>query len=268
MTSLHVQQLQIDDCESTIQQGFYQWGSNTKDPHYLVWEKASLELRQKTVKRGYDLYEGLQAPPGNTITAIEVYLSIGANSWATVYDAIRYVACSDEAQPLLARLPQQLTLERATDTEVSITVQLIDLFRGKYQIQLSKATKFLYKKRPNLIPMIDSSVSLFLEQNFPFRLEEELPTQQVLLLFREIVQRFSQPLANITANLSRDELNLSKTRVLSYLIWLEWTKRSGGLDSLKKRRSATMSLWQVSSIAEAKRLAQQAWERPKNATTS
>ncbi|SRR6266436_486210 len=256
MTVLRLQNLQIPDCEDIVEQGFYEWGRGyPADALEPPWQEASLDRKRIIVSRGYALYEGLPVQRGNDIGLMEIYFSVGVNSYVILYDAVRFLTLTDAARPLLARIPDGVALEEGTDEQIDAAAQLIDLFSTASHIDRGKATKVLYKKRPEFIPVIDSIVSHFLWKNFPHLLTQQSSNRDVLRLFRHILMAQIRPLSQVKSSLKEKGLSLSTGRLLSYLIWLEWRKRDA---------EAIRTLWGTDILKEAKMKAQQMWEQQRS----
>jgi Family of unknown function (DUF6308) len=183
---------------------------------------------------------------------MEIYFSVGVNSYVILYDAVRFLTLIDAARPLLARIPDGIALEESTDEHIDAAAQLIDLFSKAPHIDRSKATKVLYKKRPEFIPVIDTIVGNFFRKNFPHLLIEKSPSIDVLRLFRHILMTQIRPLSQIKSTLEEKGFCLSTARLLSYLIWLEWRKRD---------QESIWTLWSTNILKEARTKAQQMWEQ-------
>ena len=99
--------------------------------------------------------------------------------------------------------------------------QLFDAFAGIRGVGLSKATKALHRKRPALIPMLDSVVQKYLSDDDP---GTEAPFgERALALVRSYksdVDRNHAALLTIRRQLGRDS-ELSEVRILDLLIWAD-----------------------------------------------
>jgi hypothetical protein len=90
MTALRLQKLEIDDCESAILRGYFDWGrGNVADSPEPSWDNADEATRLKLQRRGYDLYDGYPVQPGNDIGPTEISISVGINSRIILDDARR-----------------------------------------------------------------------------------------------------------------------------------------------------------------------------------
>ena len=145
MTALHLQKLDVADCEAALERGYFDWGRGwAKDSPEPDWDEASPQQRRAIALRGYGLYDGLPPQLGNRLGWLEIYASVGINSRVVVYDAVRFLRRSEEAQLLLGRIPDHTALEDGTESQIAAAADLIDLFGRESQIGRSKATKVLY----------------------------------------------------------------------------------------------------------------------------
>ena len=103
-------------------------------------------------------------------------------------DAVRFLLRADQAEPLLAHIPDEALLENGTDEQIAAAGELIDLFDNAYQLGRGKVTKVLYLKRPGFIPVIDPVVGDFLWKNFPFLLRQSSSTERVLRVYQMLLQ--------------------------------------------------------------------------------
>src|SRR5687767_8714089 len=111
-------------------QTYYSFGSlhdpSETDPPF---EAASPIVRLRIAHRGYALYDGCPAISGDELGATEGYVSLGISSRVIVNDVVRLLALADEARPLLARIPSDARLEEASDTQLAMAADLIDVLR-------------------------------------------------------------------------------------------------------------------------------------------
>jgi hypothetical protein len=248
MTSLRIQKLHIEDCEAAIRGSYYEWGRGwAGDSPEPDWAMATAEQRRDIALRGYALYDGLSPCHGNELEATEVYVSVGINSGVTLFDAIRFLRRSEEARPLLARIPDDARLEDGTDDQIEAAGALIELLAQESHIARGKATKVLHRKRPAFIPVIDSVVSNFLWRNFPHLLTEGSPNGLVLRVYKLLLVARAEPLNDIRVHLRDEGFTFTTARLLSHLVWLAW----------KPRRMD--EVWGTHSVLEARRMAAALW---------
>ena len=99
--------------------------------------------------------------------------------------------------------------------------QLFDAFAGIRGVGLSKATKSLHRKRPALIPMLDSVVQKYLADDDPGA-EATFGERALALVrgYKSDVDRNRTALSTIRRQLGRGR-ELSEVRILDLLIWAD-----------------------------------------------
>jgi Family of unknown function (DUF6308) len=103
--------------------------------------------------------------------------------------------------------------------------QLFDAFAGIRGVGLSKATKALHRKRPALIPMLDSVVQKYLADDDP---GTQAPFDERALAlvrgYKSDVDRNRAALSTLRRDLGRRR-ELSEVRILDLLIWADQVSR-------------------------------------------
>ena len=263
MTALTIQKLHFDDCESEFERSYFDWGrgwgGDSPEPD---WGKASPEQRRAIGYRGYQLYDGWPPVLDDDVGALESYVSVGINSRVILNDVVRFLVHKDRARPLLARIPVRVPLEDATDEQVAVAAQLIDLFCSIPKLGRGKVTKVLHKKRPEMIPVIDSVVTDFLWKNFPHLLTEGSSTAEVLLVYRMLLNSRREPLHRLQANLRETGFQLGTARILSHLVWLGWNAQVDAYGFGPPLKS----VWGTDSLDQARQRARAMWEEQRGAT--
>jgi hypothetical protein len=98
--------------------------------------------------------------------------------------------------------------------------QLFDAFADIRGVGLSKMTKALYRKRPGLVPMLDSVVQKYLEDDDP---GAEVPfADRALGLvrgYKRDLDRNRTPVRAVRQDLARRNYPLTEVRILDLLIW-------------------------------------------------
>jgi Family of unknown function (DUF6308) len=99
--------------------------------------------------------------------------------------------------------------------------QLFDAFAGIRGVGLSKATKTLHRKRPALIPMLDSVVQKYLEDDDPGA-QAPFGERALALVrgYKSDVDRNRAALSTLRRDLGRGR-ELSEVRILDLLIWAD-----------------------------------------------
>ena len=100
--------------------------------------------------------------------------------------------------------------------------QLFDAFADIRGIGLSKTTKALHRKRPALIPMLDSVVQEYLTRDDPGTRSSESYGERATALVRSYkrdLDRNHSVLREIQRELARRTYRLTEVRILDLLIW-------------------------------------------------
>lgn len=95
--------------------------------------------------------------------------------------------------------------------------QLFDAFAGIPGVGFAKMTKALHPKRPALIPMLDSYVQAYLEDDDPGR--EASLGERALALTRGYKLDLDRNRAALTAVRRELDVDLAEVRILDVLIW-------------------------------------------------
>jgi len=253
MTDVRIQKLELTDCEDKVEQNYYDWGRQRSKDGWVdpTWENATEQQRRGVSLRGYALYDGCPAPQGNDITAAEIWATVGFGSRMVEPDAVRILARADKVPPLLARIPDDAQLEKASTEQIAAAAEIIRSLIA-YQVSFAKITKMLHKKRPAFMPVLDSVLLDFLWKNFPHVVRQASPVEQLLHLCQSILQVCIRPVGQIRADLARRGFPLSNTRVLDWVLWIGWRDSGFGKPIVRT--------WETSSLAEAKVKAQKQWE--------
>lgn len=221
MTELRVQTLSVPCCEEAIEREYFGWGQvQDKSASRLDWSEATLEERALVAGRGYALYDGLPTFGGNHLGALEVYSTIGVNSRVTLNDAVRFLTHAEKAGQLLAEIPDDASLEAATDDQIASAGSLIEVFQQERHVGWAKITKTLHKKRPAFIPMLDSVVSDFEWKNFPHFLNQGSLPLVVWLAGQGRLVRFRQAVADHLGRAKRRRSATGGSRNLAPPPWV------------------------------------------------
>jgi len=106
--------------------------------------------------------------------------------------------------------------------------QLFDAFADIRGVGFSKMTKALHRKRPALIPMLDSVVEEYLAGDDPrARPSGPFGERAIALVrrYKDDLDRNRSALLEIQRELASREYRLTKVRILDVLIWSVWVKR-------------------------------------------
>jgi len=264
MPELVLQKIRIPDpeiglagCVGTIIRGYFDWGYDSDtDP---TWETATPDDVRRLVLRGYRIYDGCPVAQDNVLTASDVALSVGINSYVVLPDIRRFIARSERISQTLEQCDPAMSLREATEDVIGTVGSLVDELRQLNHIDFGKITKVLHKKRPNLIPLIDSYVLDSLHKNMPWLVKEWERTTfaKVIMAYREAEIRVANTLASVTQSLLTDwTITISQGRALSYLIW-HWYRAMKAAS-----RPCTLVAFWGSQGSGGVRAAREAWDSP------
>jgi hypothetical protein len=105
--------------------------------------------------------------------------------------------------------------------------RLFDAFGDVHGVGFSKMTKALHRKRPALIPMLDSVVQAYLTSGDPGMLTSGSFGDRATALvgrYKEDLDRNRSALGEVQRELARREYRLSEVRILDLLIWSAYAK--------------------------------------------
>lgn len=221
MTTFHLGDSFLPDAEELIERQYFlwgqEWGKQALPPH---WEDASPEQRRAIALRGYAMYDGLPAQPGDTIGPTECYYAVGMSARIVLFDVVRLIARADEVRPYLAAIPNNRRLEDATNEELEAVGKLFDVLDACHQIGIAKITKVLHKKRPAFIPVIDSLLMAWMCRNC-FAAPRRYPSNPDLLpVFKDLLIDNAAALAPIHANICQRGFVITKARLLDFLLFI------------------------------------------------
>jgi hypothetical protein len=128
-----------------------------------------------------------------------------------------------EIERALGQLDPDASLMDATSSIpwASLT-RLFDAFADIHGVGFSKMTKALHRKRPALIPMLDSVVQEYLTRDLPRTSSPASFGERATALVRSYKQdldRNRSALQEIQRALARREYQLTEVRILDLLIW-------------------------------------------------
>jgi hypothetical protein len=100
--------------------------------------------------------------------------------------------------------------------------ELFEAFADIRGVGFSKMTKALHRKRPALIPMLDSFVQAYLTEDDPGRGSSESFGERAIALvrgYKQDLDRNRRGLRDLERELARRNYRLSEVRILDLLIW-------------------------------------------------
>jgi hypothetical protein len=170
-------------------------------------------------------YDGVEVQRDNTITLHDILLSVMVNSLINGDQALAIWRQRLEIGHALQAIPANICL---TDNEVDVPWDAVgsafDLVCRIPKIKLARASKILHKKRPDLIPIIDSVLIAYyrdVDQEGWQNLTCGEEAKKVLRLFRSDLIAARDELRPIRQRLDQLGRPLSEVRSLELLIWME-----------------------------------------------
>ena len=129
----------------------------------------------------------------------------------------------DEIEGALREIDPDASLMAATSSVPWIPLRrLFDSFADIRGVGFSKMTKALHRKRPALIPMLDSVVQVYLlSDELPARSAESFGERAVALVrsYKRDLDRNRSALQEVERELARRKLRLTEVRILDLVIW-------------------------------------------------
>jgi Family of unknown function (DUF6308) len=128
-----------------------------------------------------------------------------------------------EIERALRRIPPDVSLADASSTiPWSSLTRLFDAFADIRGIGFSKMTKALHRKRPALIPMLDSVVETYLTRNdsaTPLSGSFGERATELVRSYKRDLDRNRSVLHEIQQELARRSYRLTEVRILDLLVW-------------------------------------------------
>ncbi|MFI5259079.1 MAG: DUF6308 family protein [Candidatus Limnocylindrales bacterium] len=182
-------------------------------------------------------YDGIEDDEPNTITVLDILAPVMVNAYmGTGADQLRgiHLGLVAECEPVLAQIPVGADL-RSFDPDFSIIRQLLHAAVSVRGVLLPVATKVLFRKRRQLIPMLDNVViGYYLDatgsRNLLDRTQDKRHAADVavhvLKAFREDLVGCYAQLADMSAAATRAGHPISPLRLLEFLVWSETEPRA------------------------------------------
>lgn len=200
MTTIHLQiSHRITDCEERVQR----YCTDPRDPSYYKYDCADVPADDELRKEDIQVANLMRARMSAEVIA-------------------KILARNDSIESRLIRIPKESMLERELPTK-----ELKELFDSILMpnVRMARATKILHKKRPELIPILDSVIQEYARQvrsknpdgSHP-RSQAELATEYCQILKRDVDDN-RHSLKAVRENLKQKGIHLSELRILDILIW-------------------------------------------------
>lgn len=174
----------------------------------------------------YELYDGVPVAQDSTLSLFDILLSIMMNSRLDTASKVQSIWKSKKpVEEALNRIPTDVPLESDCIPWDDLTT-LSDRFCEIKYAGPAVSTKILHKKRPNLIPIFDSIISVYIngcnvEPPLPRGSSDGAHMIRGIKCFRKLLR---QSLGDIERLLTMPEMRrfpVSPMRVLEVLLWIE-----------------------------------------------
>jgi len=176
----------------------------------------------------YATYDGVATTLDSSITIHDITLSVMMNSWLMAVGGRSIYRARERVGRALEHIPSDVSL---LDGDEAIPWQKIGALFSEFETisgaKLAVATKILHKKRPELIPMLDTQVRLYYERAFPdrdWRLSLGSLAVALLRSFRDDLVAARQQVSVLRDELVPAGFPLTHVRVLEALIWIKCSK--------------------------------------------
>jgi hypothetical protein len=174
----------------------------------------------------FEAYSGYEAPDSSGSASFDESDLRRANRGGARISAAEIAVILErrsEIERALRRIPPETSLAEASSSIPWIPLtQLFDSFAGIRGIGFSKMTKALHKKRPALIPMLDSVVQAYLTGDDPAALSGETFGEGATALvrsYKEDLDRNRAALQELQRELASRGHQATEVRILDLLIW-------------------------------------------------
>jgi len=195
----------------------------------VVSENLSIEQPEDKLERyfssEFELFDRLPARPDNRVRLFDILASVLVNSMVNTSEKVSTI-WNDRAgiEEALARIPRDAAL---LSDEVPWTA-LEELLRAALEVKfvrLAVATKILHKKRPHLLPIVDSYLEKYYRSAYPDVTEPGLDDvsrcMRIIRHFRDELNACRQDLEKLMEIPRRRRCRVSLVRLLEVLIWIE-----------------------------------------------
>jgi Family of unknown function (DUF6308) len=191
------------------------------------------ELEEMT-RRWFAVYDGVVVPQDNVLRPIEIALSVMLNSQISGNTAALIWEHRDEVERYLTNISAQIDLiDVPADSEIPGIGSIASAFESLCALRRVKfgiAAKILHKKRPALIPIIDSRVYGYYHAHVIHRWQRGLSWGQQIAI---LIVQFHRDMLSVESEL-RDLSNrvrargtpLSHVRILDYFLWSAGRERA------------------------------------------
>ena len=171
----------------------------------------------------YSAYEGYDTSGPASLNEGDLRLANRGGARISAAEIAAILERRDEIERALRKIHPAASLADATSSIPWVPLtRLFDAFADIRGIGFSKMTKALHRKRPALIPMLDSVVQAYLTRDDPgARSSESFGARATALVrsYKRDLDRNRSVLRKIQRELASREYRLTEVRILDLLIW-------------------------------------------------
>jgi hypothetical protein len=173
----------------------------------------------------YDIYDAVEVPPDNTLSMLDILISVAMNSRLDTAVKIRSVwRNKGPVEQALAAIPSSLAVEDDSIPWDAMEA-LFDRFCEIKYAGPAVATKILHKKRPRLIPILDSIISVYIdgcnEETPPTKATDGAWMVHRMKCFRRVLVGCLDQIHELLLAPDMRRYPISPVRALEVLLWIE-----------------------------------------------
>jgi len=175
----------------------------------------------------YATYDGAETALDYEITIHDITLSVMMNSWLMALGGRSVYRARKRIGSALERIPRESSLLDECEAIPWEAIRaLFDQFETIKGAKLAVATKILHKKRPGLIPILDSILLVHYRDAYPDGWEPKigLVAVRAIELFRYDLLSVRDRTEALVSDLAERGFPLTPVRALEALMWIECSK--------------------------------------------
>jgi hypothetical protein len=177
------------------------------------------------LRNEWELYDKVEVAQDSTLTLYDILLSVMMNSRLNTAGKVRSIWVGKGAvEGALGRIPPEAALTDE-DAPWDDLCALMDAFCRIKFAGPAVATKILHKKRPVLIPIVDSVVGEYLrscrEEPYPRGTSEGWRVTENIKVFREQLVRCLPDVERLCEVASRAGMRVTPVRAFEVLMWIQ-----------------------------------------------
>lgn len=185
------------------------------------------QLLEDLVSRWYPLYDDVRVEQDNVLGPVEIALSVMLNSQISGNTAALIWEHRSEVEQQLAHIPTDLDLMDVPDggriPGIDAIARTFERMCALKRVKLGIAAKILHKKRPTLIPIIDSRVYGYYHKRVIHRWRPGLSwgdqVAALMDLFHADMVSVENELRDLSKRMHAQRTPLSHVRILDYFLW-------------------------------------------------